>query len=99
MSNIVPFGSGGLGSFAQNRESRELARVGHRALGEVEIGAKVIAMKEQYRAELANQALTNLGALSALEQTLTQATPTAAPRYKAIVDAYTAGAINTLMRF
>lgn len=96
MSSIVPFGSGG---FGQNRDSRELARVGSRAFGEVEIASKVVALKEQYRAELANQALTNVGALSALEQTLAQSVPAGAARYKAIVDSYTAGAINTLMRF
>lgn len=99
MSNIVPFGSGGISPFGQSRESRDLARLGARGRGEVEIRGQITAMKEQYRAELANQALTNVGALSSLEQSLAQAMPSSAPRFKAVVDAYTAGAINTLMRF
>jgi hypothetical protein len=98
VTNLVPFNQG-FGGFGQSRESRELSRVQTRALGEVEIASRVVAMKEQYRAELANQALTNVGALSALEQSIVQSVPEAAPRVRRIVDAYTMGAINTLMRF
>ncbi len=98
MSNLVPFNQG-FGGISQSREMRDLARTQTRALGEVEIGARVTAMREQYRAELANQILTNVGALSSMEQTLAQAVPAGAARYSAIVNAYTAGAVSTLMRF
>lgn len=59
----------------------------------------VAGTTEQVRALLTNDALMNVGALSALEGHLIQIAPTGAPRYKHIVDAYTLGAAQTIARW
>lgn len=51
------------------------------------------------RALLTRNALSNTGALSAIEGHLQQVTPHAAPRYKAIVDAYVVGTIKRIVRW
>ena len=59
----------------------------------------VAALHEQGRAVLANEALTNIGTLSAMETHLCQIAPCGAGRYRAIVDAYALGAAQKLARW
>ena len=59
----------------------------------------VAGLHEQGRAMLTNVALENIGALSALEDHLCQVAPGGAERYKAVVDAYTFGACQTIARW
>ena len=56
----------------------------------------VAATHEQGRALLTNMALENVGALSALENHLTQIAPQGAERYRHIVDAYALGAAQKI---
>ena len=56
----------------------------------------VAATREQGRACLTNIALENAGALSALEEHLTQIAPGGAERYRHIVDAYALGAAQKI---
>lgn len=56
-------------------------------------------LKEQGRVALTNTALENVGALSSLEDHLTQIVPNAAYRLRHIVDAYTIGAVKAISRW
>jgi hypothetical protein len=75
----------GLAKWEAKRESGEMVK---RTL--------VAAIHEQGRAHLTNMALENVGALSALENHLTQIAPHGAERYRHIVDAYTLGAAQKI---
>lgn len=59
----------------------------------------VANIHEQGRALLTHTALENLGALSSLEEQLTELAPSGAERYRHIVDAYAMGAAKKLMRW
>ena len=61
--------------------------------------ALVSYIHEQGRTFLAKTALDNLAALSALEAHLTQVAPYGEERYQRIVDAYTIGAADKIMRW
>ncbi len=88
------FSSNGLAQMSgsmQRQTSREVERVQGQAL--------VADVKEQGRALLANTALQNVGALSALEAHLIQVAPLGEARYKHIVDAYAIGAAQAVARW
>jgi hypothetical protein len=70
-----------------------------REIEKVQAQVAVADMREQGRALLTSTALQNVGALSALEQHLSQVAPTGAARYRAIVDAYAIGASITIQRW
>jgi hypothetical protein len=86
-----PRGLARMSSPMQRRVGREIERVQAQAL--------IADTREQGRALLANTALLNVGALSALEQHLSQVAPTGAARYRAIVDAYAIGVSATIQRW
>lgn len=65
-------------------------------VGEIVSHTLASAAHEQGRALLANMALENTGALSALESHLTQIAPQGADRYRHIVDAYALGAAQKI---
>ena len=67
--------------------------------GEVIANVIVSNLHEQGRVLLAKTALENLGALSALEAHLTQIAPNGEERYRSIVDAYTLGAAQKILRW
>jgi hypothetical protein len=67
-----------------------------RETGEIVKRTLVAATHEQGRALLTNMALENVGALSALENHLTQIAPQGAERYRHIVDAYALGAAQKI---
>jgi phage terminase large subunit-like protein len=67
-----------------------------RETGETVKRTLVAAIHEQGRAHLTNMALENVGALSALENHLTQIAPQGAERYRHIVDAYALGAAQKI---
>lgn len=75
---------------AQRQASREIERTQAQAL--------VADVREQGRALLANTALQNVGALSALEAHLIQVAPLGEARYRAIVDSYAVGATIAISR-
>lgn len=75
----------------QRQAGREIERVQAQAL--------IADTREQGRAFLANTALQNVGALTALEQHLIQVAPLGEARYKHIVDAYAMGAANAISRW
>lgn len=74
----------------QRQTGREIERTQAQAL--------VADVREQGRAFLANTALQNVGALTALEQHLISSLPLGEARYKHIVDAYTMGAAQAIIR-
>jgi len=59
----------------------------------------VAAVQEQGRAILANMALESVGALSSLEEHLTEIAPSGAHRYRMIVDAYAMGVAQRLAQW
>ena len=59
----------------------------------------VTAVQEQGRALLANMALESVGALSSLEEHLTEIAPSGAQRYRLIVDAYAMGVAQRLAQW
>lgn len=75
----------------QRQTSRELERVQGQAI--------VAEVKEQGRAFLANSVLQSIGALTALEQHLIQVAPLGEARYKHIVDSFTMGAAQAIVRW
>jgi hypothetical protein len=75
----------------QRQAGREIERVQAQAL--------IADTREQGRALLTNTALTNVGALTALEQHLIEVAPLGEARYKHIVDAYALGAAQAISRW
>lgn len=75
----------------QRQTAREVERVVTKAI--------VADTVEQGRALLTNTALSNVGALTALEQHLIQVAPLGEARYKHIVDSYAMGAAQAIARW
>jgi hypothetical protein len=78
--------------------SRGTQRQACREIERVQAEVLIADTREQGRALLTNAALQNVGALSALEQYLSQVAPTGAARYRAIVDSYALGAAAAIQR-
>lgn len=79
--------------------SRPMQRQAGRDLERVIVQGLVTDTREQIRALLANTALQNVGALTALEEHLNHVAPSGAARYQLIVDAYAFGAAQTISRW
>jgi hypothetical protein len=90
----------GLRNELANRDYTQLSGLtkweARRENGEMVKRTLVTATHEQGRALLTNMALENVGALSALENHLTQIAPQGAERYRHIVDAYALGAAQKI---
>lgn len=90
LSNGLPNGAA-LSPLAQRRTGKEI---------EAEVSQALVARThEQGRALLANTAMNNVGALSALEEQLVRAAPLGEARYKLIADGYAMGAAQFLARW
>ncbi len=76
-----------------------MARKTQREVERVISQGLVVEVHEQIRAVLANTALDNVGALSALEAHLIEIAPLGEARYKHIVDAYALGASRVITRW
>lgn len=79
--------------------SRAARRQTGRAVEQIQAQAIIADVREQGRALLANSALQNVGALTALEQHLIHVAPLGEARYKHIVDAYALGAATAVQRW
>lgn len=79
----------GLGSQRQVR--RELEQIQSQTI--------MAKMTEEGRAYLAQTALENVGALSAMEDHLMQVAPNGAARYREIVDSYAIGASSVIRKW
>lgn len=79
--------------------SSSMRRHAGREVERVQAEALIADTREQGRALLANTALQNVGALTALEQHLIQVAPLGEARYKHIVDAYAMGAAAAVARW
>jgi len=109
MNALVPAGDeysnkalGSMSPRAQKAVSRSLDRVkGAAAIAAAEKAAQVslAMMHEQGRGLIANAAMNEVAALSAFEQHLAQTVPAAAPRVAAIANAFTTGAVQTVIRW
>ena len=82
-----------------DRISPSMARKTRREVERVISHGLVVEVHEQIRAVLANTALDNVGALSALEAHLIEIAPLGEARYKHIVDAYALGAARVITRW
>ncbi len=89
----------GLTPQAIEQLSRPMRRQASRENERVAVEGLVKDLREQVRANLANTALQNAGALSELEGYLRQIAPTGAARYQHIVDAYALGAAQRIARW
>lgn len=76
-----------------------MARRAKRALDQVNANALVALQIERTRAALTDEALHNVGALSALEAHLITIAPTGEARYKHIVDSCALGAAEAVTRW
>ena len=76
-----------------------MQRQAGREIEQVQAQALIADTREQGRALLTNTALSNVGALSALEQHLIQVAPLGEARYKHIVDGYALGAASAIQRW
>lgn len=97
-TDLVPMG-GAFNATALATMSPGLQRQTGREIERVQARALVENVREEGRALLANTALANAGALTALEQHLLQVAPLGEARYKHIVDAYAMGAAATIQRW
>jgi hypothetical protein len=79
--------------------SRPMQRQTMRQVERVVSQGIAVNSREQIRALIANTALQNVGALTALEEHLIRIAPLGAARYEAIVDAYALGAAQTVARW
>jgi len=96
--DLAPLG----GAFSKQglaRMSGSMQRQAGREIERVQAQAIVANVREEGRALLANTALNNVGALTALEQHLLQVAPLGEARYKHIVDAYAMGAASAVSRW
>ena len=82
-----------------DRVAPSVARQTRRQIERVIGHGMVTEAHEQVRAILANAALENVGALSALEAHLLTIAPLGEARYKHIVDAYAMGAAREITRW
>lgn len=97
-SDLTPTG----GAFSQQSLSRMSGVIQRQTAREIDrvVGRTLVAdAYEQGRGVLANTALQNVGALTALEQHLIEIAPLGEARYKAIVDAYALGAAQSISRW
>lgn len=90
---------GGQLTRAEQHDRAEITRHARRVLDRVAVDSAVAVASEQARALLTEEALLNVGALSALETHLIQIAPLGAPRYQAIVDGYALGAAQAIGRW
>jgi len=107
--NLVPAGDDfsnktlrSMSAKGQRAVSAELDRVKGEALVQAfEKRAEVALalMHEQGRAILANEAMNEVAALSAFEDFIAQSNPRAGSRVAAIVNAYTTGSVQAVMRW
>lgn len=97
-NELVPL-SGAFSPQSLSRMSGTTLRQTSREVERVQALALVADTREQGRAHLANTALQNVGALSALEAHLIQVAPLGEARYKHIVDAYAMGAAQAVSRW
>jgi hypothetical protein len=84
---------------ALQRMSFGMQRKVQREIEQVQARAIIAKLHEDGRAVLADTALNNLGALSALEGHLIEVAPLGEARYRAIVDAYALGAAQAIQRW
>ena len=103
MSNeLIPSGSSASGaplSRAEQRDRAVVVRQTRNALDRVSAASSIAVATEQGRALLTEEALLNVGALSALEGHLITIAPLGAARYQAIVDGYALGASAAIGRW
>jgi hypothetical protein len=97
-SELAPLG-GAFSSNGLSQMSGSMQRQASREIERVQAQALIADTREQGRALLANTALQNVGALTALEQHLIQIAPLGEARYKHIVDAYALGAATAVSRW
>jgi len=97
-TDLVPFGGNRLPDRVPNMTG-QIARQTSRELDRVAAQTVVADAIEQGRALIANTALENVGALSALEAHLIEIAPLGEGRYKHIVDAYALGASQKIARW
>jgi len=87
---------------AQKAVGRSLDKVrGETAIEAAREAAEIslTLLHEQGRGVIANAAMTEVAALSAFEQHIAQTMPNAAPRVAAIANAFTTGAVATVIRW
>lgn len=97
-TELAPLG-GAFGAQALAQMSGSMQRQAGREIERVQAQALIADTREQGRALLTNTALSNVGALSALEQHLLQVAPLGEARYKHIVDSYAMGAAAAIHRW
>lgn len=97
-TELAPLG-GAFGERGLAQMSGGMRRQAGRQVERVQAEALIADTREQGRALLANTALQNVGALTALEQHLIQVAPLGEARYKHIVDAYALGAAREISRW
>lgn len=108
-SNLVPAGDDfsnktlrSMSAKGQRAVSAELDRVKGEALVaafEERAGIALALMHEQGRAILANEAMNEVASLSAFEDFIAGSSPKAGARVAAIVNAYTTGSVQAVMRW
>lgn len=103
MSNeLTPFNgstSGASLSRAEQRDHAAVARQTRNALARASAASALAVATEHGRALLTEEALLNVGSLSALEGHLITIAPLGAARYQTIVDAYALGASGAIGRW
>jgi len=98
-SKQLALSGNGLSPQSLEQMSRPMQRQATREIERVVTQGLVVNTREQVRALLADTALQNVGALSALEEHINQVAPSAAARCQTIVDAYALGAAQTIARW
>ncbi|KJF16968.1 hypothetical protein [Acidithrix ferrooxidans] len=99
MNNLIPANCDPIALQTLGQMTPSLARQTRRQIERVVGQGLVAEVHEQVRAVLANTALDNVGALSALEAHLIEIAPLGEARYKHIVDAYAMGAARVITRW
>lgn len=100
-TDLQPAGSAGsaLSAVAAAPMSKSLQRQARQALDRVAVNTAVAVATERSRAVLTEEALHNIGALSALEAHLITIAPLGEARYRAIVDACALGSAEAVSRW
>jgi hypothetical protein len=97
--SVVPSQISDMSAYSLDQMSRTMRRSAIRQVEQVAATGLAVNAREQVRSLLASTALQNVGTLSALEEHLIQIAPLGAVRYQQIVDAYTLGAAQTIVRW
>jgi len=97
-TDLAPLG-GAFGQQGLAQMSGSMQRQAAKQIERVQAQTLVADVREQGRALIANTALQNVGALSALEAHLIGVAPLGEARYKHIVDAYALGAAQAIARW